>query len=210
MRVTCLLVGAMVIGCAAPSAGQVTSSADVQPPAVTPAEDRTVTPNEDVEPRVVGVAGRTAIGLAGYADRITSEDDNLPFHLTLQVDVSHFLTRRIAVRGGVVGSGALGGDADDVPAGIGVTALHAFGAASYYFTPGSMASFYAGAGYWAQITARDGPDSGSILGLGGMEAALSSRATVFVEGGYGLGLTKSADGATRQRFVARVGVRVKL
>ena len=102
--------------------------------------------------------------------------------MTLQVDVGHFLTRRIAVRGGVVGSGALGGDPDDVPTGVGVTALHAFGAASYYFTPGSMASFYAGAGYWAQITARDGPDSGSILGLGGMEAALS-RATVFLEGG---------------------------
>jgi hypothetical protein len=210
MRVTCLFVGAMVIGCATPLAAQVAGPADVPPPAVTPAEDRPVTPNEDVEPRVVGAPGRTAIGLAGYADRITSEADDLPFHLTLQVDVSHFLTKRIAVRGGVVGSGALGGDPDDVPAGIGVTALHAFGAANYYFTPGSMASFYAGAGYWAQITARDGPDNGSILGLGGMEAALSARATVFVEGGYGLGLTKSEDGATRQRFVARVGVRVKL
>ena len=56
MRVTCLLVGAMVIGCAAPSAGQVTSPADVQPPAVTPAEDRPVTPNEDIEPRIVGAS----------------------------------------------------------------------------------------------------------------------------------------------------------
>ena len=210
MRVTCLLVAAMVIGSVAPSAGQVTSPADVQPPPVTPSEDRAVTPNEDVEPRVVGAAGRTTIGLAGYADRITSEDDNLPFHLTLQVDVGHFLTRRIAIRGGVVGSGALGGDPDDVPAGIGVTALHAFGAANYYFTPGSLASVYAGAGYWAQITGRDGPDNGSILGLGGFEAALSSRASLFLEGGYGFALTQTDDGATRQRFVARVGIRVKL
>jgi hypothetical protein len=210
MRVTCLLVAAMVIGSVAPSAGQVTGPADGQPPAVTPAEDHALMPNEDVEPRVVGAAGRTTIGLAGYADRITSEDDNLPFHLTLQVDVSHFLTRRIAVRGGVVGSGALGGDPDDVPAGIGVTALHAFGSANYYFTPGSLASVYAGAGYWAQITARDGPDNGSVLGLGGFEAALSSRATVYVEGGYGFALTQTDGGATRQRFVARIGVRVKL
>jgi hypothetical protein len=209
MRVTCLLVAAMVIGCGAPSAAQVTGSADARPEAVTPAEDRAVTPNEDVEPRVVGVRGTTAIGVAGYADRIASEDD-LPLHLTLQVDVSHFLTKRIAVRGGVVGSGALGGDPDSVAAGVGVTALHAFGSAAYFFTPGSMASFYAGAGYWAQLTARDGPDNGSILGLGGMEAALSSRANVFVEGGYGIGLTKTDDGATRQRFVARIGVRVKL
>ena len=91
-----------------------------------------------------------------------------------------------------------------------MTSLHAFGAAAYYFTPQSMASFYAGAGYWAQITARDGADRGFILGLGGIDAALSSRANVFVEGGYGIGLTKTDDGATRQRFVARLGVRVKL
>ncbi len=210
MRVTCLLVAAMVIGSAAPSASQVTGPADAPTPAVTSGEDRPVTPNEDVEPRVVGAPGTTAIGLAGYADRITSEDDNLPLTVTLQVDVSHFLTKRIAVRGGVVGSGAFGGDPDDRPAGIGVPSLHAFAAGAYYFTPQSMASFYAGAGYWAQITARDGPDRGSILGLAGMEAAISSRATLFLEGGYGFGLTKTEDGAARQRVVARVGVRVKL
>jgi hypothetical protein len=210
MRVTCLVVAAMVIGCVAPSAAQVTNPADAPAPAVTPAEDRTVTPNEDVEPRLIGRPGTTAIGLGGYADQITSEDDNLPLNLTLQVDVSHFLTRHIAARAGVVGSGALGGDPDELPAGIGVPALHAFAAANWYFTPQSMASLYAGAGYWAQITARDGADRGSILGLAGLEAALSSRATVFVEGGWGLGLTKTDDGATRQRFVARLGVRVKL
>jgi hypothetical protein len=210
MRVTCLFVTAMVIGCVAPSAAQVTSPADVPAPAVMPAGDLPVTPNEDVEPRVIGRPGTTAIGLGGYADRITSEDDNLPLNLTLQVDVSHFLTKHIAARAGVVGSGALGGDPDELPAGVGVPSLHAFAAANWYFTPQSMASFYAGAGYWAQITARDGPDRGSILGLAGVEAALSSRATVFVEGGYGIGLTKTDDGATRQRFVARLGVRVKL
>jgi hypothetical protein len=72
-----------------------------------------------------------------------------------------------------------------------------------------MASVYAGPAYWAQITGRDGPDAGFLVGLGGVEAALSSRATVFMEGGYGFGLTKTEDDATRQRFVARVGVRVK-
>jgi hypothetical protein len=210
MRVTCLLVAAMVIGSVVPSAGQVTSAADAPTPPVTPSEDRPVTPNEDVEPRVVGVPGTTAIGLAGYADRITSEDDNLPLNLTLQVDISRFLTKRIAVRGGVVGSGALGGDPDALPAGVGVPSLHAFASANYYFTPQSMASFYAGAGYWAQITARDGADRGSMLGLAGLEGSLSSRATLFLEGGYGIGLTKTEDGATRQRFVARLGVRVKL
>lgn len=210
MRVTCLVVAAMVIGCVVPSAAQVTSPADAPAPAVTPEGDRPVTPNEDVEPRVVGRPGTTAIGLGGYADRITSEDDNLPLNLTLQVDVSRFLTTHIAARGGVVGTAALGGDPDELRTGVGVPSLHAFAAAAWYFTPQSMASFYAGAGYWAQITARDGADRGSILGLAGIEAALSSRANVFVEGGYGVGLTRTGDGATRQRFVARLGVRVKL
>ena len=202
MRVTCLIVAALFLGLPARLAAQVTGSGDAPAPAVTS--------NEDIEPRTVGAPRRTAIGLAGYADRMSSSDDNLPLNLTLQVDVSHFLTKQIAVRGGVVGAGALGGDPDDLPSGTGVTALHAFGAAAWYFTPQSMASVYAGAGYWAQITARDGPDAGSILGLGGVEAAVSSRATVFVEGGWGVGLTKTDDGATRQRFVARVGVRLKL
>jgi hypothetical protein len=193
MRVTCLVVAAMVIGCVAPSAAQVPSPADAPAPAVTPTGDHPVTPNEDVEPRVIGTPGTTALGLGGYADRITSEDDNLPLNLTLQVDVSHFLTKHLAVR-----------------VGVGVPSVHAFGAAAWYFTPQSMASLYAGAGYWAQITARDGPDRGSILGLAGIEAALSARANVFVEGGYGVGLTRTEDGATRQRFVARLGVRVKL
>jgi hypothetical protein len=210
MRVTCLFVAAMVIGSVVPSAGQVTSATDAPAPSVTPGEDRAVTPNEDVEPRVVGAPGTTAIGLAGYADRITSEDDNLPLNVTLQVDISRFLTTRIAVRGGVVGSGALGGDPDALPTGVGVPSLHAFASANYYFTPRSLASFYAGAGYWAQITARDGADRGAILGLAGLEGALSSRATLFLEGGYGVGLTRTDDGATRQRFVARLGVRVKL
>jgi len=210
MRVTCLLVAAMVIGISVRSAAQVPSAADAPAPAVTPREDPPVTPSEDVEPRVIGRPGTTAIGLGGYADRITSEDDNLPLNVTLQVDISRFLTKHIAARGGVIGSGALGGDPDALPSGVGVPALHAFAAATWYFTPQSMASFYAGAGYWAQLTARDGADRGSVVGLGGIEAALSSRANVFLEGGYGFGLTKTEDGATRQRFVARLGVRVKL
>jgi hypothetical protein len=210
MRVTCLIVAAMLAGLPASLAAQVTDPADASATPLTPAEDPAVTPSEDVEPRTIGRRGSTAIGLAGYADRIASEDDDLPLHLTLQVDVNHFLTRRIALRGGVSGSGALGGDPDAIPSGIGVGALHVFGAGAYYFTPQSMASVYAGAGYWNQLTSRDGVDRGSILGLGGIEAALSSRATVFVEGGYGLGLTRSEDGATRTRFVARIGFRVKL
>jgi hypothetical protein len=210
MRVTCPIAAVLVLACAAPSAAQVTGAADAPREAVTPNEDPAVTPNEDVEPRVIGTPGTTAVGLSGSADRIASADDDLPLNLTLQVDVSRFLTKRIAVRGGLVGAGALGGDPDDVPAGVGVPSLHAFGAAAWYFTPQSMASLYVGAGYWAQITARDGPDRGSVLGLGGVDAAVSSRATLFLEGGWGISLTRTDDDATRTRVLARLGVRIKL
>lgn len=203
MRVTCLLVATFLAGAVLPARAQVTGQADAPPPAVTP--------SEDIEPRVIGTPGTMALGLAGSADQIRSEDDYLPFNLTLQVELSRFLTSAIAVRGGVVGSAALGGDPDDRTDGTGQPALHAFGAGLYYFTPQSLASVYAGAGYWWQMTARgDSADAGSVLGLGGVEASVSSRATVFVEGGYGIGLTKTDDGATRQRFLARVGVRLKL
>jgi hypothetical protein len=202
MRVTCLIVSGLFLAAAAPVSGQVTDPADAPPPAVTP--------SEDIEPRVIGTTGTTSIGLAGYADRVTSEDDNLPLNVTLQVDVARFLTRRIAVRGGVVGTGALGGEADDQRSGVGVPALNAFGAAQYYFTPQSMASVYAGVGYLAQVTQRDGPDRGFVLGLGGIEASLSSRAGVFLEGGYGFGLTRTDDGHNRRRVLMRIGLRLKL
>jgi hypothetical protein len=204
MRVTCLLIAAFVAGAIVPAHAQVPGNTDTPAPAVTP--------NEDIEPRVIGNPGTMALGLAGSVDQTTSGDDDYPpFNLTLQVELSRFLTRSIAVRGGVVGSAALGGDPDDRTDGTGQPALHAFGAGLYYFSPQSIASVYAGAGYWYQLTARgDSGDAGSVLGLGGVDAAVSSRAMVFVEGGYGIGLTKTGDGATRQRFLARVGVRLKL
>jgi hypothetical protein len=218
MRVTCraadrrrnLLILAFALGAAVPAGAQVPASADGQASAVTPAEDPTVTPSEDIEPRIIGAPGTTSLGFSGYADTVRSADEVRPFNLSLHVDVTRFLTAKIAVRGGVAGSATFGGDPDDLPEGVGMPALHAFGAGLYYFTPRSMASFYAGAGYWAQITARDGPDNGFVIGLGGLEAAVSSRALVFVEGGYGFGLSRTTDGSTRQRLVGRVGVRLKL
>jgi hypothetical protein len=202
MRVTCLLLVGLFFGSISPVAAQVTDPADAPPPAVTP--------SEDIEPRVVGTPGSMSLGLAGYADRVTSEDDNLPLNVTLQVDVARFLTRRIAVRGGVMGTGALGGAEDDQRTGVGVPALNAFGSAQYYFTPQSMASFYAGVGYLAQITQRDGADRGFLLGLGGVEAAVSSRAGLYLEGGYGFGLTRTSDDNNRRRVTMRIGFRLKL
>lgn len=210
MRVTCraadrrrsLLVLVFLLGAAVPAGAQVAAPADG------PASP--VTPSEDIEPRFIGAPGTTSLGISGYGDRIMSADEIRPLNVSLHVDLTRFLTARIALRGGVAGSATIGGEDDDLPEGVGMPALHAFGAGLYYFTPRSMASLYAGAGYWAQITARDGPDRGSILGLGGLDAAVSSRALVFVEGGYGVGLTRTDDGGTRQRFMGRVGVRLKL
>jgi hypothetical protein len=209
MRVTCraadrrnsVLIVMFVLGAAVRAGAQVPAPADGQAAAVMP--------NEDIEPRIVGAPGSMSVGIGGYGDQVRS-DETRPFNLTLHVVVTRFLTAKIAVRGGVVGSGTIGGDPDVLPAGVGMPALNAFGAGLYYFTPRAIASVYAGAGYWAQITARDGPDRGSVLGIGGIEAAVSSRATVFVEGGYGADLTRTDDDGTRQRIMGRIGVRLKL
>ncbi len=164
---------------------------------------------EDLEPRTVGGAGVTTIGLAGFIDRFSSSESTFPTQLTLQADAGRFVTGRIAVRGGLIGSTTIGGDEDEVVTGPGAAALHARGAALFYFTPQSMASVYAGIEYRAQQTKRADQDAGTALGLGGVEASLSSRASVFVQGGYGARLTRGDDGEQQWRLVADIGFRIR-
>ena len=164
---------------------------------------------EDVQPRAIGDRGTILLGLGGHVDRVFTIENDTSFNYTVNVDAGYFLTRHIVVQGGVAGSGSIGGDTDDLPAGSGAPALHAFGGALWYFTPRAMASLYTGAEYWAQLTQRAGTDAGAVLGKVGLQAALSSRASVFVEGGYGLGLTRNDEGWPT-RLVGRFGVRFKL
>lgn len=164
---------------------------------------------EDVEPRIVGARGRTAMGIAGFIDRFASSEDDFPTHATLSFDVSRFITRRIAVLGGLIGHTSFGGDEDDVVAGPGVAALHARGGALFYFTPDAMISAYAGTEYRAPLKPRAEQDAGSLLGLGGMQAALSSRASLFVQGGYGARLTRGDEGELQTRLTAEIGFRLR-
>ena len=166
--------------------------------------------SEEVEPRTIGTTGTTMTGFSGYIDRFFSPEDGLPFNYSLQVDVGRFITRTFVVRGGVRGSGSVGGDeAEDLPAGQGVAALHAFAGLVHYFTPQSMVSLYAGADYWAQLTQRDSADAGTLLGIGGVQGQLSSRVSLFLEGGYGAALWKNDDEVRATRLVAQIGVRLK-
>jgi hypothetical protein len=164
---------------------------------------------EDLEPRTVGGAGVMTIGVAGFVDRIASSESSFPTHLTLQVDVSRFVTSRIAIRGGLIGSTTTGEDDEEVATGPAAAALHARGAALYYFTPQSMASVYAGVEYRAQLTRRADEDAGSVLGMAGFEASLSSRAGVFVQGGYGVRLTRGDEGERQSRLAADIGFRIR-
>lgn len=183
--------------CAAPAAAQ--SDPQAQPPVL----------HEEIEPRVVGGPGMTFVGLSGFVDRFTSPDRVLPVNYTAQVDVTRFMTSRIAARFGVAGSGSSGGDdSEDLATGSGAPSLHAFGGAHFYFSPQSMVSLYVGGEYWAQLTQRAEADAGSIVGKGGIQAAISSRASLFVEGGYGVGLTKDDDGVMT-RLLGTVGVRLR-
>ena len=164
---------------------------------------------EDLEPRTIGAAGVTLVGVAGYIDKFSSSEDTFPGTYTLQVDVTRCLTGRHAVRRGLAGSGTFGGDETDATTGIGVPALHGTAGALFYFSPQNMVSLYSGVDYWAQITQRADSDAGSVVGTLGVQGALSSRASIYFEGGYGLGLSKGEDDETLRRFVGRVGVRLK-
>jgi len=165
--------------------------------------------SEDVEPRIIGTAGTTMLGMAGSLDRVYSSERVLPIHYTAQVDVGRFITNRLVFRGGLVGSGSYGGDdAEDRPTGVGVAALHARGGLLYYLTPRSMWSPYGGAEYSVPLTQRASTDRGSVLGVLGLQGALSSRVDLFLEGGYGLGFTGRAE--QTNRLVAQVGIRLKV
>jgi hypothetical protein len=166
--------------------------------------------SEDIEPRNIGTAGTMMIGLAGSLDRFSSPELDLPTNYSAHVDLGRFITRRIVARGGVVGTGSVGGDdADEQPTGSGAPALHVFGGVLYYFSPQSILSFYTGGEYWAQVTQRADRDAGSIVARAGVEGAVSSRASIFIDGGYGVGLTRDDDGERLSRFLGRVGVRLK-
>lgn len=166
---------------------------------------------DELEPRIVGRRGTTWIGFGGFLDKFSSTENLFPTNYTAQADVCRFLTKRIAVRAGVVGSGVFGGEEqDDAPTGSGAPALHVSGGAHYYFTPLKMASFYLGGEYWAQLTQRTSGDTGSVVGVVGLHAVVSSRASVFVQGGFGGRIARGDDDELLTRIVAQLGVRLKL
>lgn len=164
--------------------------------------------DEDVEPHIVGARGVTSIGVSGFLDKRVSSDDTVPLNATLQVDVTRFLTARLAVRGGVIGTARFGIEEDD--ADVEAPALFARAGALFFWTPQKMASVYTGTEYRAQLTARAAHDAGSVFAVGGVEAALSSRTGVFLEGGYGIGLSRGEDERRQTRLVGVVGFRIKL
>jgi len=167
--------------------------------------------SEDVEPRVIGRPGTMMVGLSGFADRVSSPEESLPINYTAQIDICRFVSRRIAVRVGAVGSGSAGGDgADDLRAGSGAPSINATGGVLFYLTPASIVSPYVGAEYWAQLTQRSGRDLGSMLGTAGVQAAVSSRASFFVQGGFGARLNRGEDNKLLTRFVAQLGLRIRL
>ena len=169
-----------------------------------------VAPAEELEPRVVGAAGMTTVGFAGFIDRFNSSQTLYPTNYTVQVDVSRFLSRRIAIRFGVVGTGSVGGETTtDESTGPGAPALHAGGGGLFYFTPDSMVSAYTGVEYWSQLTHRAASDAGSVVGKFGLQAVVSSRASVFMEGGYGVNVRRGSEGETVTRLVGQLGLRIR-
>jgi hypothetical protein len=163
---------------------------------------------EDIEPRIVGSSGTMMAGVSGFIDRFSSTEDDFPWRVALYFDVGRFVTSRIAVRGGVVGATTFN-DEDDESSGSSASSIHGFASALYFFTPQSMVSLYSGAEYRAQLNRRAERDAGTLLGVGGVQAMLSSRAGLFVEGGYGVRLTDGDEGEKLTRLTGQVGVRIR-
>jgi hypothetical protein len=185
----------LMLVCAVPIAAQTTSPGDRR--------------DEEIEPLQIGVTGTTMIGGAGFFDQFFIPGRTMPANYSAEFDAGRFVTRRLVVHGGLRGAGRFGGDpSDESPTGSGALALHAIGGARFYFTPQSIASLYAGAEYWTQLTHRAAGDTGTAIGTFGAQGALSSRASLFLEGAYGVGLTRE-DGDIRRRLVGRLGVRLK-
>lgn len=164
---------------------------------------------EEVEPRVIGQTGVTLLGVSGTMSRFFSAEQLMAGTYTVQVDAHRFILSKVALRFGVVGTGAFGVAADDDRAGTSTTALEALGGALYYFTPESIWSFYAGGEYRARLTSRVSGDAGSAAAIAGLQGALSARASFFVEGGYGLRLRRGDEGDLQTRIVGLAGVRFR-
>jgi hypothetical protein len=166
--------------------------------------------SEDIEPRIVGHRGTTQIGFAGFFDRVYSSEKLMPLNYTVQFDAGRFITKRFVAKIGLVGSGSRGGEnASDLASGPGVPSLYATGGLMFYFTPESIISVYTATEYWAQLTQRSGPDSGSVVGKVGLQAAVSARASFFFEGGYGVRITRGDGGELMTRINGQVGLRIK-
>lgn len=163
---------------------------------------------EDIDPRIVGTTGTMMAGVSGFIDRFSSTEDDFPWRLALYVDVSRFVTSQIAVRGGLVGATTFQ-DEDEESSGPSASSVHGFVSALYFFSPQSMVSFYSGAEYRAQLNRRANPDAGTVLGIGGVQAMLSSKAGLFIEGGYGVRLTDGDEGETLTRLAGQIGLRIR-
>jgi len=164
---------------------------------------------EDLAPRTVGGPGVTTIGLSGFIDKYASAEATFPMHATINADLTRFVTARFALRGGLIGTTTFGESSGDEVVGPGAAAWQALGGVHFYFTPQSMVSLYTGAEYRVQLTDRAATEAGSLLGLGGLQAAVSSRASVFVQGGFGGRLTRGDDGEFQTRIVGEIGFRLR-
>jgi len=175
------------------------------PQVVTPAVE------EEIEPRIIGRPGTTMIGISGFADRAFSTEALMPLNYTVEAGGLRFITNHIAVDAAVAGSGSFGGDDSvSVPTGTGVASLRLMAGGLYFLRPKSMISLYGGADYATQLTRRSGSERGVIVGKVGIQAAMSARAALFVEGGYGFAVTKGSAGERVNRIQGLVGLRIRV
>lgn len=139
--------------------------------------------NED---RTVGRQGATQIGFSFSTISVSQGDSDIesPTVYYGNVEVGRFLTDRFVLRGGLSGIGTFGGD-DDSGEDFGFTQFSGLVGLLLYFSPSSVGSAYVGADYSFTLTNRVDGDNGTIYGRVGVQGAVTPRAAIFGEFGYG-------------------------
>ncbi|HUF77837.1 MAG TPA: hypothetical protein VMR44_02855 [Thermoanaerobaculia bacterium] len=132
------------------------------------------------EARAQTEGGEQELGF--FAAYFKPTEGNVDGILVANARYGRFVTESVQVGGGL----GVGGPVDDIDENL---TAEVFGA--YYFSPASVRTFYARAGYFGVL---DDFGNGFVDGAFGFKSYLNERAAFFWEGGYGVAVGSDVDG----------------
>lgn len=169
--------------------------------------------------RSVGRKGATQLGIqfTTTTSLSTSGDGSVASTTNLfgGIDVGRFVTDKFLTRFGLSGFGQVGGQSFDFGDGSSSSgsnvSFNFLGGALFYLTPQKPQSFYIGGDISVPVSS-SGTGNPNVNGRLGIQAAIRSNASLFVEGGYGATLSSNkgaaGSGGSSGSLQTNLGVRV--